>query len=438
MEIVACAPEAAVNHDGQRARREAGAAVEFEELAGLGAIGETAIGGRRIVPHRFRHAPDYRRGGAHGSAAGAVTPATMRVLVASEVRPRMAVGGEGMTDSTIRRRTVISGLAGLTASGLAQKSTPSGMPLRPLGSTGEKVSCVGLGGSHIGSPKLSDEEASGIMRSAIDRGLTFMDNSWDYHDGVSEVRMGKALRDGYRQKVFLMTKLDGRTKEAAAKQIDESLRRLQTDHVDLMQHHEIIRFDDPDRIFAPGGAQEAVLEAQKAGKVRFIGFTGHKDPHVHLYMLSVCAAHGFHPDTVQMPLNVMDAHFRSFEKLVLPELVKQKIGVLGMKSMGSSVILKSNAVTAMECLHYALNLPTSVVITGIDSTQILDQAFEAAQTFQPLQKQQVSELLAKTRSAAEEGQYELFKTSSHFDSTAQHPEWLGEDSARVKELTEGQ
>uniref|UniRef100_Q01ZT4 Aldo/keto reductase n=1 Tax=Solibacter usitatus (strain Ellin6076) TaxID=234267 RepID=Q01ZT4_SOLUE len=343
-----------------------------------------------------------------------------------------------MPDSTIGRRTVLGGIAGLTASGFAQTNAPSGMPLRPLGSTGEKVSCIGLGGSHIGAPKVSDDEAIRIMRSAIDRGLTFMDNSWDYNGGVSEERMGKALRDGYRQKVFLMTKIDGRTRQEAAKQIEESLRRLQTDHLDLVQHHEIIRFDDPDRIFAAGGAQEAVLAAKQAGKVRFIGFTGHKDPHIHLYMLSVCAAHGFHPDTVQMPLNVMDAHFRSFEKLVLPELVKQKIGVLGMKSMGSSVILKSKVVTPLECLHYALNLPTSVVITGIDSPQILDQAFEAAHTFQPMSKQQIAGLLSKTKPAAEQGQYELFKTSSHFDSTAKHPEWLGEESARVKELTQGQ
>ena len=338
----------------------------------------------------------------------------------------------------MNRRTLIGGLAALTASGLAQDHPQSGMPLRPLGSTGEKVSCLGLGGSHIGKSKLSDDDAIRLIRSAIDRGLTFMDNSWDYNNGVSETRMGNALRDGYRQKVFLMTKIDGRTKDSAAKQIDESLRRLQTDRLDLIQHHEIIRFDDPDRIFAPGGAQEAVLEAQKAGKVRFIGFTGHKDPHVHLYMLATAAKHGFHFDTVQMPLNVMDAHFRSFEKLVLPELVKQKIGVLGMKSMGSAVILKSNTVSAIECLHYALHLPTSVVITGIDSPQILDQAFEAARTFKPMKPAEVSALLAKTAQAAGEGKYELFKTSSHFDSTAQHPDWLGGESAQVKELTQGQ
>jgi aryl-alcohol dehydrogenase-like predicted oxidoreductase len=184
------------------------------------------------------------------------------------------------------------------------------------------------------SPALPESDSIRLIRSAIDRGINFMDNSWDYNDGQSEIRMGKALKDGYRQKVFLMTKLDGRTKDEAAKQIDELLKRLQTDHLDLIQHHEIIRFEDPDRIFAQGGAQEAVLEAKQAGKVRFIGFTGHKDPHIHLYMLQVAAAQSFRFDTVQMPLNVMDAHFRSFEKLVLPKLVQDGIGVLGMKSMG--------------------------------------------------------------------------------------------------------
>jgi predicted aldo/keto reductase-like oxidoreductase len=246
--------------------------------------------------------------------------------------------------------------------------------------------------------------------------------------------MGKALKDGYRQKVFLMTKLDGRTKEEATKQINESLQRLQTDHLDLIQHHEIIRFDDPDRIFAENGAQEAVLEARKAGKVRYIGFTGHKDPHIHLYMLEVAAKHNFHFDTVQMPLNVMDAHFRSFGKLVLPKLVEQQIGVLGMKSMGDQIILKSGVVKPMECLHYALNLPTSVVITGIDSQEILQQAFEAAKTFKPMSKEEVAALLAKTEKVAATGEYELFKTSAHFDSTAHHPEWLGGQAPHVDKL----
>src|SRR5437588_3380764 len=246
--------------------------------------------------------------------------------------------------------------------------------------------------------------------------------------------MGKALKEGYRQKVFLMTKLDGRTKQEAAKQIDESLKRLQTDHVDLMQHHEIIRFEDPARIFAKQGAPEAVLEAKKAGKIRYIGFTGHKDPHIHLYMLKVASDYGFKFDTVQMPLNVMDAHFRSFGHMVLPELVKQEIGVLGMKSMGDGVILKSKAVSAMECLHYALSLPTSVVITGIDKPEILDQAFEAAKTFQPMNREQIAQLLSKTKEVAMAGKYELFKTSSHFDSTAKHPDWLGGDTPNVQAL----
>jgi len=261
-----------------------------------------------------------------------------------------------------------------------------------------------------------------------------MDNSWDYNEGQSEIRMGKALKDGYRNKVFLMTKIDGRTKETAARQIETSLERLQTDHIDLVQHHEIIRFDDPDRIFAEGGAQEAVLEARKAGKIRYIGFTGHKDPHIHLYTLKVASEHGFHFDTVQMPLNVMDAHFRSFTHMVLPELLKQEIGVLGMKSMGDSVILKSKVVSPVECLHYALSLPTSVVITGIDKPEILDQAFEVAKTFTPMTQERVAQLLAKTKTVAMSGKYELFKTSSHFDSTATHPDWLGGESPMVQEL----
>src|SRR6201997_1892480 len=307
------------------------------------------------------------------------------------------------------------------------------MIFRRLGTTGEWVSLIGLGGYHIG--KQADEnESIRLIRSAIDRGISFMDNCWDYNNGESEIRMGKALRDGYREKVFLMTKIDGRSKEEASRQIDESLKRLQTDHIDLLQHHEIIRFDDPDRIFAEGGAQEAVLEAKKAGKIRYIGFTGHKDPHIHLYMLKVAAEHGFHFDTVQMPLNVMDVHFRSFGQMVLPELVKQEIGVLGMKSMGDSVILRSKVVTPIECLHYALSLPTSVVITGIDKPEILDQAFEATKSFQPMNRGQIAQLLAKTKEVAMAGKYELFKTSSHFDSTAQHPDWLGGESQEVQNL----
>jgi aryl-alcohol dehydrogenase-like predicted oxidoreductase len=298
------------------------------------------------------------------------------------------------------------------------------MIFRTLGRTGEKVSAIGLGGFHVGIPK-DEQEAVRLIRAAIDRGVTFMDNCWDYHDGASELRMGKALRDGYRQKAFLMTKFDGRTKAVAARQIDESLARLQTDRVDLMQVHEVIRLEDPDRVFGPGGAMEAVAEAKQAGKIRYVGFTGHKDPVVHLRMLEAAAKHGFRFDAVQMPLNVLDAHFRSFEKQVLPALVRDGIGVLGMKSLASGAILKSDTATAVECLHYALNLPTSVVITGIESMERLDQAVEAARTFKPMGEQEVAALLARTAEAARTGRYELFKTDKRFDATADNPKWLG-------------
>jgi predicted aldo/keto reductase-like oxidoreductase len=308
------------------------------------------------------------------------------------------------------------------------------MLYRTLGRTGEQVSAIGMGGYHLAQHGLTEDQSIRLVRTAIDRGITFMDNSWDYNEGQSEVLMGKALQDGYRQKVFLMTKIDGRTKELAKQQIETSLKRLQTDRIDLVQHHEIIRFDDPDRIFAEGGATEAVVEARKAGKIRYIGFTGHKDPHIHSYMLKVANEHGFRFDTAQMPLNVMDAHFRSFGQMVLPELVQQEIGVLGMKSMGDGVILKSKVVSPMECLHFTLSLPTSVVITGIDKPEVLDQAFEAAKTFQPMNRTQVAQLLAKTKEVAMAGKYELFKTSSHFDSTAKHPDWLGGDAPAVQLL----
>jgi predicted aldo/keto reductase-like oxidoreductase len=298
------------------------------------------------------------------------------------------------------------------------------MLYRTLGRTGESVSVLGLGGHHIGRIE-KEQESIKLIRAAIDGGINFMDNSWDYHNGRSERWMGNALKGGYRQKVFLMTKLDGRTKGAAMMQIDSSLKALQTDYIDLMQHHEIIRMEDPDRIFAPGGAMEAVLEAQKAGKIRYIGFTGHKDPLVHLRMLEVAAQNQFRFDAVQMPLNVMDAHFRSFERLVLPILVKEQIGVLGMKSMGDPYILRSNTVTPIECLHYAMNLPTSTVITGIDTMPLLEQAFAAVRSFKPMEREQVTALLARTRDAAAKGQYELYKTTSQFDSTAHNPAWLG-------------
>jgi predicted aldo/keto reductase-like oxidoreductase len=329
--------------------------------------------------------------------------------------------------SVTRRNFVKAGLAiGLghwSLDSLAAEPV-NGIPYRTLGRTGARVSLVGLGGFHIGMQK-TEEESIRIVRTALDQGINFLDNCWDYNGGASELRMGKALRDGYRERAFLMSKIDGRNQKTAADQIDESLRRLQTDHVDLMQFHEIIRFEDPDRVFAADGAWAAMEAARKAGKVRHIGFTGHKHPDVHLKMLDVAAAHGVTFDTVQMPLNVMDAHYESFEKKVLPRLVKAEIGVLGMKSMGDHEILKSGTATATECLHYAMSLPTSVVITGCDSLPILEQALAAARSFRPLDKQARAALLAKTAPVAGEGKFELYKTSAHFDGTAQNPQWLG-------------
>jgi aryl-alcohol dehydrogenase-like predicted oxidoreductase len=338
----------------------------------------------------------------------------------------------------MERRDFLQVLAGAAASlaGGAEPAPADGpappgetvrgeMRYRRLGRTKEEVSVLGLGGHHIGRQK-EEKESITIIRAAIDGGITFMDNSWDYHEGGSEVRMGKALKDGYRKRVFLMTKIDGRTKKAAAEQLDQSLRRLQTDVIDLIQHHEVLRLEDPDRIFAEGGAQEALLAARKAGKVRFIGFTGHKDPLVHLRMLEVAAKHDFRFDTAQMPLNVLDAHFRSFEKHVLPVLLREEIGVLGMKPMGDGLVLKSKTASPVESLHYAMSLPTSTVITGIDSLEILKQDLDAVKTFRPLTEKQVADLLARTAKAAAEGRFERFKTTNGFDGTAKHPEWLGQ------------
>jgi predicted aldo/keto reductase-like oxidoreductase len=332
-------------------------------------------------------------------------------------------------DSGISRR----GFLGFAAASifLAHDGQPSprsesrnGIPYRTLGRSGEKVSLIGLGGYHLGS-QADPQESIRIIRTGLDEGVNFLDNCWDYNGGESEIRMGNALRDGYRQKAFLMSKIDGRTKAAAASQINESLRRLQTDRIDLLQFHEVIRDTDPDRIFAEGGGMEAVLEAKKAGKIRFIGFTGHKSPDIHLKMLDTAAKHGFACDTVQMPLNVMDAHFNSFEKKVLPVLLKNNLGVLGMKPMGDHVILESKTATPVECLHYAMSLPTSVVITGCDSLPILQQALHAARSFQPMNSSQVAELLTRTAKAAEAGQFELYKTSHRFDGTYANPQWLG-------------
>jgi predicted aldo/keto reductase-like oxidoreductase len=331
-------------------------------------------------------------------------------------------------DAGISRRGFLGfAAASIFLAGTEQQTPPesrNGIPYRTLGRSKERVSLIGLGGYHLGK-QADAQESIRIIRTGLDEGINFLDNCWDYNGGESEIRMGNALRDGYRQKAFLMSKIDGRTKAAATSQINESLRRLQTDRIDLLQFHEIIRDTDPDRIFAEGGAMEAVLEAQKAGKIRFIGFTGHKSPDIHLKMLGTASKHSFTFDAVQMPLNVMDAHFNSFEKKVLLVLLKNEIGVLGMKPMGDHFILDSKTVSAVECLHYAMNLPTSVVITGCDSLPILEQALQAARSFRPLDSSGVAALLEKTAKAAEAGQFELYKTSHHFDGTSANPQWLG-------------
>jgi aryl-alcohol dehydrogenase-like predicted oxidoreductase len=308
------------------------------------------------------------------------------------------------------------------------------MIYRELGSTGFKTSVIGLGGWHIGLNKVDEALSIKLMHAAIEGGINFFDNSWDYNEGISEIRMGKALKDGRREKVFLMTKIDGRTKKEAAKQLDQSLERMDVDCIDLVQHHEMLRFEDPHRIFGEEGANEALLEAKKAGKIRFIGFTGHKDPQIHLHVLAVAKEHDFKFDAVQMPLNVMDAHYRSFAKLVVPELVKEKIAVLGMKSMANGVLLNSKTVTPIECLHYAMNLPTSAVIAGLDSMPILEQALEAVRTFKPLSDDELAKLLEKTKKAGSDGAFEPFKTSSIFDGTATNPQWLGEEPEKIKAL----
>jgi aryl-alcohol dehydrogenase-like predicted oxidoreductase len=304
---------------------------------------------------------------------------------------------------------------------------------RPLGRTGEQVSAIGLGGWHLALKHVDESLAERIVHASIDRGITFMDNCWDYNEGESELRMGRALK-GRRDKVFLMTKIDGRNRKEAARQLDESLSRLQTDRIDLVQHHEVIRYEDPYRILDEDGAQRALEDARKAGKLRYIGFTGHKDPRIHLHMLEVAGEMGVSFDTVQMPLNVMDAHYRSFEKLVMPELARRGIGILGMKSMANGIILKSGAVTALECLQYALRLPAAVIITGIDSMELLNQALEALRTYPTLTDGDVKAILAKAAPAAKKGEFELFKTTSIFDGTAQNPHWLGDEPEHVQSI----
>jgi uncharacterized protein len=331
-------------------------------------------------------------------------------------------------DPPVSRRRFLEIAASITAlcslrAELWAAEERNGIPYKAFGSTGEKVSAIGLGGYHIGRP--ADAESIRIIRAAIDGGINFMDNCWDYNDGASEKKMGRALGDGYRQKVFLMTKIDGRDKKTAAAQIDESLGRLRTDRIDLMQMHEVIRTNDPERIFAPGGAVEALAEAKKAGKIRFIGFTGHKSPDIHLHMLETAEKHGFPLDAVLMPVNVMDAHFESFVGKVMPVLVQKKVAIQTMKPLGGGIILESKTVSAAECLRFAMSQPSDVVITGCDSMEILQQALDAARKFKPMNREEMAALLERTASAARDGEFERYKTSTDFDGTTQNPQWLG-------------
>ncbi len=299
-----------------------------------------------------------------------------------------------------------------TEQSMPSQTSQGVVPKKPLGRTGVQISALGLGGYHLGSAD-TDQVANEIVAKAMDHGIDFFDNAWEYHDGLSEERLGRALQ-GKRQQVFLMTKVctHGRDKNLAMRMLEESLRRLRTDHLDLWQIHEVIYENDPDLIFAPGAAAEALLEAKKQGKIRFIGFTGHKDPEIHLKMLS----HDFPFDTVQMPLNCFDATFRSFETQVLPEATRRGMAVLGMKSLGGSgEMVRHGGITAEQGLRYAMSLPVATTISGIDSMEVLDQNLTVASNFQPYSAAEMKDLRDRCRPLAADGRYELFKMSTKYD-----------------------
>jgi aryl-alcohol dehydrogenase-like predicted oxidoreductase len=287
------------------------------------------------------------------------------------------------------------------------------------------VSILGLGGYHLGLTP--EDEALRVVQHAVDHGLDFLDNCWDYHAGRSEEVMGKALAvGGRRAKAFLMSKVDGRTAAAARGQLEQSLRRLRTDVIDLVQLHEVIRLDDAERAFADDGAIAALVEARRAGKLRYIGFTGHKDPASMNHMLAVARMNGFTFDTVQLPLNVMDPHYQSFETHTLPLLTADDIGVLAMKAMGAGPIIDSGVVTAEECLRYCLSLPVATVVTGCETVAILEQALDIGRRFTPLSEAERRALLERTRAHAETGKLEPYKNTDKHDGTAQNPHWLDE------------
>jgi len=304
-------------------------------------------------------------------------------------------------------------------------ATVNGIGRRKLGRADAEVSILGIGGYHIGLSNVSEADAIRIVRTALDQGINFLDNCWDYNDGASEVRMGKALQDGYRQKAFLMTKIDGRTGASARHQLEESLQRLKTDHIDLLQIHEVIRPGDPEQAFQPGNVIEVLKQARQEGKIRFIGFTGHKSPEIHLHMIETADKNGFTFDTVQMPVNALDEHYDSFGQKVIPVAQKHGMAVIGMKPLANGAIPKTNTVTAVEALHYAMSVPVTVTITGCDSMSVLQQALGVARNFKPLDEQQKIAILKKTAPVGMDGKFEAYKSSQIYDGTANNPQWLG-------------
>src|SRR3984885_13844881 len=302
-------------------------------------------------------------------------------------------------------------------------TTVNGIGRRKLGRADVEVSIIGIGGYHIGLSNVSEAESIRIIRRALDEGINFLDNCWDYNDGASEERMGKALADGYRQKAFLMTKIDGRTGASARKQVEESLQRLKTDHIDLLQLHEVIRMGDPEQAFQPGNVMEVLQQARKEGKIRFIGFTGHKSPEIHLHMIETADNQGFTFDTVQMPVNALDKHYDSFQQKVIPVAQKHGMAILGMKPLANAAVLKVNTLTAPEALHYAMSVPVTVTINGCESMANLEQALSVARNFKPMSVQEKLAVLAKTAPVA--GKLEAYKSSQIYDGTANNPQWLG-------------
>jgi len=304
-------------------------------------------------------------------------------------------------------------------------TTVNGIGRRKLGRAAAEVSIIGIGGYHLGLHNVDEQEAIRIVRRALDEGINFLDNCWDYNGGVSEERMGKALADGYRQKAFLMTKIDGRTGVAARQQIEQSLQRLKTDHIDLLQIHEVIRMGDPEQAFQPDNVVDVLTQARKEGKIRFIGFTGHKSPEMHLHMIATADQHGFTFDTVQMPVNALDEHYLSFGQQVIPVAQKHGMAILGMKPLSNGAILKTNSVTAVEALHYAMSVPVTLTITGCESIANLEQALSVARNFKPMTEHEKIAVLRKTAPVSMAGKFEDYKSSNIYDGTAHNPQWLG-------------